>query len=118
MEESNHDKLQKQIDELRAQGRSDAEFYSLLWRDMRSDMKSMGSDLGNALREVGDRVEKRFDQFAANYDERLRQVEGRQRLKEQRFDAMLKGVATTYATRDELEELTDRVKRLEDRSTS
>lgn len=116
MEESNYEKLQRQIDELREQGLTDREFYTLLWRDMRAEIKDVGAEFSKALRDVADRLERRLDHFVANYDERLRQVEGRQRLKEQRFDPMLRGVASTYVTKEELQALADRVQRLEEAS--
>lgn len=119
MDESYRDKFQQQLDELREQGRTDSEFHSLMWRELRHEMLEMGAEFSEGLREIGrkveavsQRIDRRIDHFVANHEERMRQIEGRQRLKEQRFDTILRGVAT----KEELEALKERVRRLEEAS--
>ena len=110
------DDEQSQIDALWQQMRSDNEFYFLMLGQQARETKAAFNELKTDLAEVAQtisRMTSRLDVHMANADERMRQIEGRQRLNEQRFDTVLRAVHT----RREFQGLEKRVKALEDKAS-
>ena len=97
------------LDELWQQLRSDNEFYFMMMGSLHQEMKTYHADMAERLTAMA-QVNRRFE---ANADERMRQIEARHRLQEQRFNAVLGATAT----REELRDLERRVSRLEERAS-
>jgi len=95
------------FDGLAQQMRSDNEFYCLMLGSLAQEIKIGYNKCADGLQALA--TEMRV--HAGNMDERIRQVEGRQRLQEQRFSAML----TAVPTMQQFQALEQRVKTLEDR---
>ncbi len=89
------------IQQLWQQLRSDNEFYFTMMGSLHQEMKAYHAEMA-----------ERHRYFEANTDERIRQLEARHRLQEQRFTTILGATAT----REELQALERRVSRLEEAS--
>jgi len=105
-----------EIQKLWQQIRSDNEFYFLMMGQVNHDVKVGFTEVKTVLESVVDQItglSGRLDIHIANADERMRQIEGRQRLQEQRFTVMLGAVPS----RQEFQALEQRVQALEDKDS-
>lgn len=108
------------LEELSQQMRSDNEFYCLLMGQFNQEMRSGFSELRTGLEALAESVSSQIKGISAglsvhiaNSDERMRQIEGRQRLQEQRFTSVISAVPS----RQEFQSLEQRVRALEDKAS-
>lgn len=93
--------MDEDLRSLREQVLSDFRWTSLALGQVANDMARLGEQVAKDM---------------GNMAERMRQVEGRMRLMEQRFSRFLEAVDMEKASREELRSLESRVARLEEAS--
>lgn len=114
----------EEIDDLKRQVRGDFAFTCAALKDLGNQMESQTGRLGAQMVELAAQVTAQMSHMSAEttrmgaeWNERIRQVEGRMRLLDQRFDSMLTAVQNQQGSfGQQLQSLDERVTRLEELS--